>query len=116
MRGVERMVNWGSGKVREDNHSESLGVVRSGAMAPHWPGNRVYLFPVTSAVLRPERIWYTLPNWQWVVPSCHLTEPGNSHPHHHCIPSTSEQQVIVVQLLHTKSYEFSIEHDDIRIK
>ena len=71
MRGVERMVNLGSGEVGEDNHSESPGVVRSGAMAPHWPGNRVYLFPVTSAVLRPERIWYTLPNWQWVVPTRH---------------------------------------------
>ena len=34
MRGVERMVNWGSGKVEEDNHSESPGVVRHGAMAP----------------------------------------------------------------------------------
>ena len=46
MRGVERMVNWGSGEVGEDNHSESPGVVRRGAMAPQWPGNRVYLFPV----------------------------------------------------------------------
>ena len=64
MQGVERMVNWGSGEVEEDNHSESPGVVRCGAMAPHWPGNRVYLFPVTSGVLRPERIWYALPNWQ----------------------------------------------------
>ena len=72
MRGVERMVNWGSGDVGEDNHSKSPGVVRRGAMAPHWPGNRVYLFLVTSGVLHPERIWYTVPNWQWVVPTCHL--------------------------------------------
>ena len=72
MRGVERMVNWGSGKVGEDNHSESPGVVRPGAMAPHWPGNPVYLFPVTSGVLRPERILYALPNWQWVVPTRHI--------------------------------------------
>ena len=57
MRGVERMVNWGSGEVGEDNRSESPGVVRRGAMAPHWPGNRVYLFPVTSGLLLPERIW-----------------------------------------------------------
>ena len=71
MRGVERMVNWSSGEVGEDNCSESPGVVRRGAMAPHWPSNRVYLFPVTSGVLRPERIWYTLPNWQWVVLTRH---------------------------------------------
>ena len=50
------MVNWGSGEVGEDNHSESPGVMRCGAMAPRWPGNRVYLFPVTSRVLRPGRI------------------------------------------------------------
>ena len=78
MRDVERMVNWGSGEVGEDNHSESPGVVCRGAMAPHWPGNRVYLFPVTSRVLHPERIWYALPNWQWVVPTRHwlfLREP-----------------------------------------
>ena len=72
MRGVERMVNWGSGGVGEDNHSGSPGVVRRGAMAPHWPSNRVYLFPVTSEVLRLGRIWYTLPNWQWVVPTRHI--------------------------------------------
>ena len=67
------MVNWGSGEVGEDNRSESPGVVRRGAMAPHWPSNRVYLFPVTSEVLRPGRIWYTLPNWQWVVPTSHMS-------------------------------------------
>ena len=61
-------------EVGEDNHSESPGVVRRGAMAPHWPSNRVYLFPVTSEVLRPGRIWYTLPNWQWVVPTRQLTK------------------------------------------
>ena len=71
MRGVETMVNCGSGEVGEDNHSESPGVVHRGAMAPHWPGNWVYLFPVTSVVLRPERIWYALPNWQSVVPTRH---------------------------------------------
>ena len=64
MRGVERMVNWGSGEVGEDNHSKSPGFVGRRAMAPLWPSNRVYLFPVTSGLLRPERIWYTLPNWQ----------------------------------------------------
>ena len=80
MRGVERIVNCGSEEVGEDNHSESPGVVRSGAMAPLWPGNRVYLFPVTSGVLRPERIWYTLPNWQWVVPTRHLYLPACTHP------------------------------------
>ena len=32
---------------------------------------RSYLFPVTSGVLRPERIWYALPNWQSVVPTRH---------------------------------------------
>ena len=46
MRGAERMVNWSSGEAVEDNRSESLGVVRRGAMAPHWPSNRVYFFPV----------------------------------------------------------------------
>ena len=56
MRGVERMVNWDSGEVGEDNYSESPGDVRCGDMAPHWPGNRVYLFPVTSGVQHPERI------------------------------------------------------------
>ena len=66
------MVNWGSGEVGEDNRSENPGVVRRGAMAPHWPSNRFYLFPVTSGVLRPESIWYTLPNWQWVVPTRHV--------------------------------------------
>ena len=71
MRGVERMVNWGSGDVGEDNHSESLWVVSRGAMATHWPGNRVFLFSLTSRVLLPERIWYLLPNWQWVVPTRH---------------------------------------------
>ena len=74
MRGVERMVNWSSGEVGKDNCSESPGVVRRGAMAPHWPGNRVYLFPVTSGVLRPERIWYALPNWQWVVLTRHRVQ------------------------------------------
>ena len=68
------MVNWGSGEVGEDNRSESPGVVRRGAMALHWPSNRVYLFPVTSGVLRPERIWYALPNWQWAVPTRHVIE------------------------------------------
>ena len=72
MRDVERMVNWGSGEVGEDNYSMSPGDVRHGAMAPHWPGNQVYPRPVTSGVLRPKRIWYTLPNWQWVVPTRHL--------------------------------------------
>ena len=71
------MVNWGSREVGEDNHSESPGVMRRGAMAPHGPGNRVYLFPVTSGVLHPERIWYTLPNWQWVVPTRHLILRGS---------------------------------------
>ena len=71
MRGVERMVNWGSGEVGEDNESESPGVVRYGAMALHRPGNRVYLCPVTSEVPRPGRVWYTLPNWQWVIPTHH---------------------------------------------
>ena len=76
MRGVDRLVNWGSGVVPEDNHIDSPGVVRRGATAPHWPGNLVYLFPVTSEVLRPERIWYTLPNWQWVVPTRHVFPRG----------------------------------------
>ena len=72
MRGVETMVNCGSGEVEEDNHSESPGVVHCEAMALPWPGNQVYLFPVTSGVLRPERIWYALSNWQWVVPTRHI--------------------------------------------
>jgi len=67
------MVNWESGGVGEDNHSESPGVVRRGAMTPQWPSNRVYLFPMTSEMLCPERVWYTLPDWQWVVPTRHLT-------------------------------------------
>ena len=45
MRGGERMVNWGSGGVGEDNRSESPGVVGRGgpalAQQPglHSPGN-----------------------------------------------------------------------------
>ena len=76
MRGAERMVNWGSGGVGEGNYSESAGVVRRRAMAPHWPSNRVYLFPVASEVLRPGRIWSALPHWQWVVPTRHLINYG----------------------------------------
>ena len=71
MRGVGRMMNWESGGVAEDNHSESSGVVHREAMALQWPSNRVYLFPMTSEMPYPGRVWYALPNWQWVVPTCH---------------------------------------------
>ena len=54
MRGVERMVNWGSlaGEVGEDNHSESPGVVRREAIA----GTKIYfvqcLVPLPETLLR----------------------------------------------------------------
>ena len=67
------MVNWGSGDVGEDNLSGSPEVMGRGAMAPRWPTNWAYLFPVASGMLCPERIWYALPNWQWVVPTRHLS-------------------------------------------